>query len=121
MNTVTTSVLTSALLFVLSGCTGPIEIAPLPYAHPANPSAPPGTLPPLGTDIAPTNPTSHDTPGDPKALERGGAAEASTRTKYQCPMHPEIRSDEPGRCPICGMPLAVKENATERHTGTHER
>jgi Cu(I)/Ag(I) efflux system membrane fusion protein len=26
-------------------------------------------------------------------------------TVYQCPMHPEVRSDEPGRCPICGMDL----------------
>lgn len=27
---------------------------------------------------------------------------------YTCPMHPEIRSDKPGNCPICGMAL-VKE------------
>jgi Cu+-exporting ATPase len=25
--------------------------------------------------------------------------------KYTCPMHPEIISDEPGNCPICGMAL----------------
>lgn len=24
---------------------------------------------------------------------------------YTCPMHPEVRSKEPGRCPICGMAL----------------
>ena len=24
---------------------------------------------------------------------------------YTCPMHEEIRSDEPGRCPICTMKL----------------
>lgn len=24
---------------------------------------------------------------------------------YRCPMHPEITSDEPGTCPICGMDL----------------
>jgi rubrerythrin len=24
---------------------------------------------------------------------------------YTCPMHPEIRSDKPGKCPICGMNL----------------
>ncbi|MEP7173639.1 MAG: heavy metal-binding domain-containing protein, partial [Aestuariivirga sp.] len=24
---------------------------------------------------------------------------------YTCPMHPEIRRSEPGRCPICGMTL----------------
>src|SRR6185437_15264102 len=24
---------------------------------------------------------------------------------YTCPMHPEIRQDHPGACPICGMAL----------------
>src|SRR6202035_2344496 len=25
--------------------------------------------------------------------------------KYTCPMHPEVISDHPGACPICGMAL----------------
>ena len=25
--------------------------------------------------------------------------------EFTCPMHPEIRQDEPGKCPICGMKL----------------
>ena len=29
---------------------------------------------------------------------------------YTCPMHPEIVSDEPGKCPICGMDLVVKKD-----------
>jgi Cu(I)/Ag(I) efflux system membrane fusion protein len=31
---------------------------------------------------------------------------------YHCPMHPEIISDEPGECPICGMDL-VEEKGTD--------
>jgi Cu(I)/Ag(I) efflux system membrane fusion protein len=31
---------------------------------------------------------------------------------YRCPMHPEIVSDEPGVCPICGMKL-VEEKGTD--------
>ena len=27
------------------------------------------------------------------------------RVIYACPMHPEVTSDEPGRCPKCGMKL----------------
>ena len=38
---------------------------------------------------------------------RSGAAHASAHaaTGYTCPMHPDYRSDHPGNCPICGMPL----------------
>lgn len=31
---------------------------------------------------------------------------------YTCPMHPQVHEHEPGKCPICGMPLVkVKGNA----------
>src|SRR3989344_8571073 len=30
---------------------------------------------------------------------------------YTCPMHPEIVSDKPGRCPKCGMALVLKVEA----------
>ena len=33
------------------------------------------------------------------------AAPAAPGTVYTCPMHPEIRQDHPGNCPICGMTL----------------
>jgi Cu(I)/Ag(I) efflux system membrane fusion protein len=50
----------------------------------------------------------------------GGAPEAGTRGSgskkilfYQSPMHPWIRSDQPGRCTICGMELTpVHEGET---------
>src|SRR5437899_9668729 len=32
-------------------------------------------------------------------------APAPPRTKWTCPMHPQIVRDEPGNCPICGMAL----------------
>ncbi len=34
---------------------------------------------------------------------------------YTCPMHPQIRSDKPGKCPICGMTLTKKEPKHEDH------
>src|SRR6185436_16935618 len=38
---------------------------------------------------------------------RSGVAHASVHAAnvYTCPMHPDYRSDHPGSCPICGMPL----------------
>ncbi|MGQ0430522.1 MAG: copper-transporting P-type ATPase [Gammaproteobacteria bacterium] len=32
---------------------------------------------------------------------------AAGRTRYTCPMHPEIVRDAPGHCPICGMALEL--------------
>ena len=29
---------------------------------------------------------------------------------YTCPKHPQIKSDKPGKCPICGMTLKKKES-----------
>ena len=34
-----------------------------------------------------------------------GPPEGPAGTVYTCPMHPEIRRDRPGSCPICGMAL----------------
>lgn len=34
-------------------------------------------------------------------------------TIYTCPMHPEIQQEHPGSCPICGMPLEIKDGSEE--------
>src|SRR5260221_14108701 len=33
-------------------------------------------------------------------------------TKYTCPMHPEVISDKPGKCPKCGMDLVKVKTKT---------
>jgi Cu+-exporting ATPase len=40
----------------------------------------------------------------PKNTEPGEAV-ATSGTIWTCPMHPEIRQEKPGSCPICGMAL----------------
>ena len=38
-------------------------------------------------------------------------------TVFTCPMHPEVKSDQPGKCPKCGMNLEpVKEKGTASGT-----
>lgn len=37
------------------------------------------------------------------------SAEAGEETTWTCSMHPQIRQDEPGDCPICGMELIPAE------------
>lgn len=39
------------------------------------------------------------------AAGKAGAIDAPRGTVWTCPMHPEIRKDGPGSCPICGMAL----------------
>ena len=35
---------------------------------------------------------------------------AATQALYTCKMHPQVISDQPGTCPICGMKLVPKES-----------
>jgi FtsP/CotA-like multicopper oxidase with cupredoxin domain len=41
---------------------------------------------------------------DPAAMPEGAGP-----VTYACPMHPEVTSDQPGRCPKCGMKLLATE------------
>lgn len=35
--------------------------------------------------------------------------QTTTKEIYTCPMHPEVQSDKPGKCPKCGMTLVKKK------------
>lgn len=39
-------------------------------------------------------------------------ADVPEATEYTCPMHPEIRQDSPGKCPICGMTLVPVQDSS---------
>ena len=40
-------------------------------------------------------------------------ANAVAKQIYYCPMHPEVISAEPGKCPKCGMDLVLKPDAAK--------
>jgi hypothetical protein len=68
-----------------------------------------GELPPHGSSDA-RNPQAVEgatmLPAAPTAIAAtadGGSA------VYACPMHPEVTSDRPGKCPKCGMTFVKRE------------
>lgn len=40
-------------------------------------------------------------------------AEHKAGQLYTCPMHPQISQDKPGKCPVCGMDLVLKDHNKE--------
>ena len=42
---------------------------------------------------------------------------SSKKIQYTCSMHPEVVSDQPGKCPKCGMKLVKKEEETHEMSG----
>lgn len=52
---------------------------------------------------------------------QGGSTAATApaaAAMYTCPMHPQIRQDHPGTCPICGMELVPEEPSASASTAT---
>lgn len=52
-----------------------------------------------------------------ESTDTGKIASVSDTTDekiYTCPMHPEIVSEKPGKCPKCGMDLELKEYGNKK-------
>jgi P-type Cu+ transporter len=88
------------------------------HTHAAHPTDPVHHEPPTsGSADAPLAPGA--APAGQQALKDAGPSAATTPasqqkqqeqpasagTIYTCPMHPQVRQDHPGSCPICGMTL----------------
>jgi Cu+-exporting ATPase len=93
--------------FCCEGCRGKFEADPAKYLNQK-----PFELPVAGGAARPPHPAvGHLLPVGEKEMGHDHAhhdhrgAITPTGTKYTCPMHPQIVSDKPGDCPICGMAL----------------
>ncbi len=55
------------------------------------------------------------------SIVQSASAKEATKTIYTCPMHPQIRSDNPGKCPICGMDLVVLDSGHSHDKPTNTK
>jgi hypothetical protein len=113
---------------VASGCAGPELKADLPVDHPASSDAPEATMPPpsdtlavpeqggavgsvevrgpgvaAGTDLS--RGEGHSMSGAHHDQTLPATQPSTTQAAYACPMHSDVTSDTPGKCPKCGMSL----------------
>ena len=59
--------------------------------------------------------------GDPESAGTSDGGETAQVQLWTCGMHPNVITEEPGQCPICGMNLTpVKQSADEEEQATGE-
>ncbi len=112
------------LTLVLGACVRPHPIEPLGEGHPASPASAAVFVPPPNPFASAIEPVAApDAPEMPEMPGMSHDQHASPTTApaaagYTCPMHQEIRSDQPGKCPKCGMSLVP---AKGKNTDDHDR
>lgn len=70
--------------------------------HPEVKSDKPGDCPKCGMKLQLAEPSASGKGASPGVTS---PTPATKSTGYYCPMHPEVRSQQPGKCPKCGMDL----------------
>lgn len=86
--------------------------------HPTYVSNQPGECPICGMNLVPiTADSTASKSADSMKMASSGSVPADTVRKakpgqYTCPMDPEVISDKPGECPICGMDLEMVPQPT---------
>lgn len=108
---------------ILVGCVAR-PLPPLTSAHPASPAAAEVPAPPPsatltadeGLSVDDTGPDRAEMPTAHGAHGTSAATAPGAAGPYVCPMHPDVQTTQPGRCPKCGMEL-VPRSETHLPTG----
>lgn len=109
------------LAILLAGCAAPYSEPALSADHPAAPAAASAPMPERSRtlDLALAEPVTarpasrHDHAMDPGTdhdhTPMAPDVPAGDAAVYTCPMHPDVTSTEPGRCPECNMKLVLEK------------
>jgi nitrous oxide reductase accessory protein NosL len=52
--------------------------------------------------------------------EAGQTQATAEKVNYTCPMHPEVITEYPGKCPKCGMELVKMEKPSDSTSMMHD-
>ena len=116
-------ILNLAVALVVTGCAAQYTEPALLETHPASAKAAASPMPVRSGTLdlskadpitAPPTPAAMHDAASPQAHEQPMHAapdsNAAAAALYTCPMHPEVISKEPARCPKCNMKLVPKKN-----------
>jgi Cu(I)/Ag(I) efflux system membrane fusion protein len=90
--------------------------------HPTYVSNQPGECPICGMNLVPIDMDSTGAKQKSDSIQAEHEMAGMTKAKpgqYTCPMHPEVVSDVPGKCPKCGMDLVKVEETPPAQTGNN--
>jgi hypothetical protein len=88
--------------------------------HPEVIKSEPGKCPKCGMDLVPETTKTEEAKQEMKVPNMKGQETSAMQNKpeekqfYTCPMHPEVISDKPGKCPKCGMELVKKDGGASQ-------
>src|SRR5882672_1363872 len=95
---------------LVAACAGDPRPPSRSQSDPSNPYAPespasetPAPATPLGSSMPPGGPPMPSAPHDHAAMLAAEVSKSDAGVVYACPMHPEVQSNAPGKCPKCGM------------------
>lgn len=89
------------------------SFAPITVNHPASLHAEEGDIADPGKSLIAI---AHPVPMG----EHTGSEGAVSSAHYVCPMHPDVSSDSPGKCPRCGMALKEKKPDAGQEGHVHD-
>lgn len=88
--------------------------------HPNIKSDTPGNCPICGMELVAIKRDNQQNSAKSDSSKSKQLNDFSNQSIYTCPMHPNIKTHEPGRCPICGMDLVPLNDADSSSTDKQE-